>query len=318
MKKEKETNKSGFTLLELIIVISIMGVLTGLIAPQIVRYVTTNRATACEADREAILAVYERCIYGQTKDLDTASLQQVMTGLDAATSDEVLQYVNCPSGGSYTGEVTGDVATAVYVATIKCDHPGHEDVVVDFVGWSTVELAEGIDEPFPEPPPAVIPPPEETESEEETSIVEEEPVDSSYWPYANDNRWDGIRFPGQVIYINTPSKVETSKEGNQYVIVDRDGSGKFPVYWEWNLGPENIDTRGWESCITCSGVVIEDLAAFTHPNSPTQLTGINYGDIVVYKGKKYIYGSHYGSEHNAYQDYPVEGTNGNNFYLIAQ
>lgn len=318
MEKEKRTNRSGFTLLELIIVISIMGVLTGLIAPQIVRYVTTNRATACEADREAILAVYERCIYKQTKDLDTASLQQVMTGYDPATSNEVLQYVNCPSGGSFTGEVTGDPATATYVATIKCNHPGHEDAVVDFIGWSTTVYAEGIDEPFVEPPPAVIPPPDEPESEEETTTEEEESVDPSYWPYADDSRWDGIRFPGQVIYVNTPSKVETSKEGNQYVLIDRDGTGKFPVYWEWNLGPENIDNRGWEWCVTCSGIEIKDLSAFTHPNSPTQLTGINYGDIVYYKGYKYVYGSHYGSEYNAYLDYPIEGANGNNFYLVLE
>ena len=321
MNKEKRTNKSGFSLLELIVVISIMAVLGGVLAPQLVRYVDSNRATACKTDRESILAVYERCIYGQTKDLDTAALQQVLSGSDPATKDEVFQYDECPSSGDFTGEVIVNPTTGVHTAIIHCDHPGHEDVVVDFIGWGGTEYAEGIDDPLPPPPSSSEPETDEEESEEEPTTIEAE--EHGYWPYDDDGRWEGKRFPGQYVEVPVPSGLFTSKEGNTYVIIDRSGgTGVFPVYYEWNLGPENIDTRGWEHCISWSGVVIEDIESIMYKRwdegkqayvKTGSITGVHYGDIVVYKGLRYIYGSH---DESMEKPLPIEGANGNNFYLV--
>ena len=315
MKKERNRRNLGFSLLELIVVISIMAVLGGVVAPQLVRHVNNNRATACRTDREAILAVYERCIYGQTKDLKTATLDELAKGNDVSTQNEVRQYIACPMGGNFSGEVIENATTHVYTAIIHCDHTGHEDAVVDFIGWSTTEQEEGIDADLPLAPSSEEPESEEVSSEEESSSVEEK--EPTYWPYMDDARWDGKRFPGQYIEVDVPSGLITSKEGNTYVLVNReDGNGKFKVYWEWNLGPENIDTRGWDQAVSWSGVLIEDLSAFIHPDSPTQLTGINYGDIVVYEGKRYIYGNkNYGGS-GTYQNYPVPGQNKNGFYLV--
>lgn len=301
-------------MIELIVVISIMAVLGTVLAPQLLRYVNNNRITACKTDREAILAVYERCIYAQTKQLTTNDLNAVLTGMDVATKDEVQQYDECPSNGSYTGEVDGDVAI------IHCDHAGHEDVAVDFVGWGGTELAEGTDDPLDPEPSSSTPETDEPDSEEETSTVDED--ESGYWPYEDDDRWEGKRFPGQYVEISVPSGLFTSKEGNTYVIIDRSGgTGTFPVYWEWNLGPENIDTRGWEQCIAWSGVLVEDIETLRYYQlqsdgtySPTEsITGIHYGDIVIYKNKRYIYGSH---DESLQKPFPVEGQNANNFYLV--
>ena len=314
MKKENKGRKAGFSLVEIIVVISIIAVLGMVLAPQLVRHVNNNRITACKTDREAILAVFERCIYAQTKALETDDLNAVLTGMDAATKDEVLQYDECPSEGSYTGEVDGDLAI------IHCNHPGHEDVVVDFVGWNGTELAEGGDDPLDPPPSSEEPETDETETEEETQTVPE--GDYGYWPYGDtdplDPRWEGKNFPGQYVEVPVPSGLFESKEGNIYVIVDRSGgSGVFPVYWEWCLGPENIDTRGWEHCIAWSGVLIDDIETlrFYRDGQPVAntITGIHYGDIVVYKGKRYIYGSH---DESLEKPEPVEGQNANNFYLV--
>lgn len=314
MKNKNMSKKAGFSLVELIVVISIMAILGTVLAPQLLRHVNNNRITACKTDREAILAVYERCIYAQTKALATDDLNAVLTGMDAATKDEVQQYDECPSSGSYTGEVDGDVAI------IHCSHTGHEDVVVDFVGWDGTELAEGIDDPLDPEPSTDEPETDEPTTEEETTT--EEGGDSGFWPYEDDDRWDGKRFPGQYVEVSVPSGLFTSKEGNTYVIIDRSGgTGVFPVYWEWNLGPENIDTRGWEHCIAWSGVLIEDIETLRYYQvqwdgsyAPTDsLTGIHYGDIVLYEGKRYIYASH---DESLQKPFPVAGKNANNFYLV--
>lgn len=315
MKKERNGRDFGFSLLELIVVISIMAVLGGVVAPQLVRHVNNNRATACRTDREALLAVYERCIYKQTMALKTSDLNNMIEGDDSLTKDEVQQYDNCPNGGNFTGEVLENATTHVYTAIIHCDHAGHEDAVVDFIGWSTAEHAEGDDDALPPPPSSSEPEEEESSSEEESSTEEEK--QAGYWPYEDDIRWEGKKFPGQYIEVPVPSGLFTSQEGNSCVIIDKSGgTGVFPVYWEWNLGPENIDSRGWDHVIVWSGVTIEDLSAFVHPSSPTQLTGINHGDMVIYEGKRYIYvNKNYGGV-GAYINYPVPGQNANDFYLV--
>lgn len=59
MKKTKKMNNKGFSLVELIIVVAIMAVLVGVLAPQYMKYVETSRESADLDTYEAILGAIE-------------------------------------------------------------------------------------------------------------------------------------------------------------------------------------------------------------------------------------------------------------------
>jgi len=310
--------KSGFSLIEVIVVVAIMGVLGTVLAPQFFRYVEQNRATACRVDREGILAVYERCIYEETIALNTTDLQAMLddgtTGIDTATRNELKQFERCPlkdTYGPYIGKVVGDVAI------ITCQCPNHDDVVVDFATWDGTELAEGIDEPYSEPPAPPAPPAPEEPPTEEPPTEEEPPGDSGVWPYEDHPDWGENPTTGDVVNVIVPVKFRT-REGNIYVLTDRNNTGVYPVEWEDNRGPEYIDVQNGEDLISYSGITITDLSTVQDPTStttPKELTGIHYGDIVVLSdGKEYIYGSLSPGER---VPYPTPGNTGN-FYWVGR
>lgn len=70
--KEKKLNNKGFSLVELIIVIAIMAVLIGVLAPQYLRYVERSRVST---DRDNITAIESACqVWGAETDPAAANL----------------------------------------------------------------------------------------------------------------------------------------------------------------------------------------------------------------------------------------------------
>ena len=305
----------GFSLIELIVVIAIMAVLVGLLVPNVTRYVEKNRAKACRVNREEILGIFERCVYAESVQLTQDDLENVASGGKAENSAEVLQYKECPS----------DKASTVYTATlvdgvamITCNHADHDPVVIDLSQWEGTELAEGIDPTLVPPSASPTPTATPTPSDTPTPTPTPDSYSDGYWP-SDDSRWDGTgKQPGSIVTVKVPSGLQRSNNGFYYVLVNRDrtnGEGTFNIYYEWRAGPEVIDTRKWEQVVSWSGVKYTDWTQIRHPNSPTQITGVRYGDMLEYEGKLYIY-NHYPADWETYINLPTGNNAENNWYYV--
>lgn len=83
MNKVQKRNQKGFSLIEMIISIAIMAILTGMLAPQFMRYIDKSKETR---DRQTLDVVYE-------------AVQMALTD-EAAYSDLIA---NAGNGGTYSG-----------------------------------------------------------------------------------------------------------------------------------------------------------------------------------------------------------------------
>lgn len=93
----KKTNNKGFSLVELIIVIAIMAILVGVLAPQYLKYVEKSRVSA---DKDQLDSFYTACT--------TAAADPDLTGVPAyntGSSASPVQFADGGSAGSWTKEV---------------------------------------------------------------------------------------------------------------------------------------------------------------------------------------------------------------------
>jgi prepilin-type N-terminal cleavage/methylation domain-containing protein len=87
-------DKRGFTLIELVLVIAMVGVLASIAAPSYLNYAQRARATQCSVDRGETQNVI-RQYYQDHPDTELTSLQQL---IDAGY---LRSGFNCPLGGEY-------------------------------------------------------------------------------------------------------------------------------------------------------------------------------------------------------------------------
>jgi prepilin-type N-terminal cleavage/methylation domain-containing protein len=114
-------NNKGFSLVELIIVIAIMAVLVGVLAPQFIKYVEQSRRSrdiqTAQEIREAVLAaIADGSLSGNAdstkttfSDLDTISEEPVVSG--NKTGDTVFTATYNPTNGTCYVEVGGITLT---------------------------------------------------------------------------------------------------------------------------------------------------------------------------------------------------------------
>jgi prepilin-type N-terminal cleavage/methylation domain-containing protein len=95
----KQTRKSGFTLVEIMIVVAIIGLLAAIAIPNFVKARTTAQKNACIANLKQIDGAIQQWALEQKKNT---------TDTYAFTDTTVLQYLKgtilptCPAGGTYT------------------------------------------------------------------------------------------------------------------------------------------------------------------------------------------------------------------------
>lgn len=292
---EKCSKLAGFSLIELVIVIAIMAVLIGLVAPAFLKNIDENKKKACRQNREGILAVYQRCVFDSSiKDisLDTASLGKVIPQSIGSTwtttftpvQNEVGEYRNCRmkgtnKGNSYTASGNYGVDATTGTAWIKCPDCG-DTVSVDMVSWHAHTVTSTDDEIVATPGPTPTPAPS-----------------TKYYVTFHENGFGSITFENpQEVYANTTA----SNPGPLTGVKTR----QFAC-WSLNAGGSPTDSFDFTTPITAN----TDLYAIW--------VGVRVGEVWPYSTDSEWWDSKYFTHGGDVVAYDLSGT-GNNMYVTLK
>ncbi len=116
--KTIQNRKSGFTLVEIMIVVAIIGLLAAIAIPNFVKARTTAQTNACIANLKQIQGAIEQWAL-ETKKAPAAAV--LTTDISGGSTNFIKQAINtelkCPAGGTYT--------VTTVAANPTCDVTGH-------------------------------------------------------------------------------------------------------------------------------------------------------------------------------------------------
>ena len=112
----KTGRQAGFSLLELVIVVAIIGVVTSIALPNLMNAKEKANAEICAANREALRR--EEVMFQERNSRPSESIEEL-----AASDDKLYNYIRCPKAGVLFWVEPSEGSTALPNSLVGCSRP---------------------------------------------------------------------------------------------------------------------------------------------------------------------------------------------------